>query len=54
MEPVFISHIPQRYLGNERVTFTDLSPLSKLQTVENTASAIKHNFTEVSLRSVEF
>ena len=54
MEPVFIPYIPQRYLGNARVTFTDLSPVSKLKMVENTTSVIKYHFITVLLSSVEF
>ena len=48
MEPVFIRYIiryiPQKHSGNAKVTFTDLSPVSKLKMVENTTKVIKHNF----------
>jgi len=54
MEPVFTPYIPQRHLGNARVTFTDLSSISKLRMVENTSNVIKHYFIKVSLSSVEF
>lgn len=50
MQLVFIPYIPQRYLGNIKVTFTHI----KTENERKHHSVIKQHFIKVSLSSVGF